>query len=649
MEDTPAGHAEEKLTIIAAIERDDQSSDDYWCHDPSNNDNGDADDDDEEEEEEADDIIEDADEHSLVVARFRRRNSLPTDPSSVYDSVQSQGETATKNDRFAPGFNNHEMWSDGATLDTQLPSVKRTISADASLLSDDWTLGEMADSIAPEELPQQQQYNSGEFRGRKSDVCTPNGVPIFSNETPSTIKQTGRSPMEKIEHIPSLDTDSSSKEPSTTSAVARFPIAHHKNRKTSEQPKKDDSQPDTTKQEPKGSTSTGRSSARRTTQKPRKERDALRGRKPPKIPEVIPAAQDVDMRSPSTLTSTQISVLSSSRSRQQGQGLQALRQRHTKQSPKQHKSRPLNLHVESGNVRASIPDDDYTIGASTISTNFSTTQRTMSDKTVSIRSLFQPNSTSSSQVPRLPQRREEVADFDDIIDVDHGKNPPQQPKRSCEDDDDIADSMHIPEREITIDDLFTGKITLKKPLGSSDEHPSVLRRPSGDADDVLEMIESNHSPDGSEHAEDMSLEDSGHFNSPSRQSRQSIAAAIGNKIPMSPRTLGSQKSKASPAPLPRHPGGASIEAERPNLPKPTRESNNGSSSDHSNPQQLQPKESPLGKSNNTTVSERIYDGAGQSSASPSESSKKSKRRSKLGLFKRVASWKGAVPLEDDEA
>ena len=57
--------------------------------------------------------------------------------------------------------------------------------------------------------------------------------------------------------------------------------------------------------------------------------------------------------------------------------------------------------------------DEISVGASTITTNFTATQRDRDDATVSERSLFEPTSSiNPSQMPRIPQRR--TATFDEL-------------------------------------------------------------------------------------------------------------------------------------------------------------------------------------------------------------------------------------------
>ncbi len=616
MEDTPAGHAEEKLTIVSAIENDDQSSD--WRNDESDC------------LEEDDDIIDDTDEHSLVIARARRRNSLPTDPSSAYDHTQVQGEPA-KNDRFAPGFNNYHMWSGGAAFDTHLTAVQRSISVDASLLSDDLTsVGDVGDSRL--------QY------GLQQNFVTPNGV-ISSGgapETQPTVRQSGGKGIGKMHHAPNLDTDSSGKDTSIDSESrleGRGPVDKNLRRKASVKKRTpSDIQPATENYEKKGSNSSGRSSQRRSTNKPRKERDALHNRKSRKLPDVVPTPMGHDIRSPSTLGSTPISVVSSHRSH----SLPASRLRHPKNSPKQSAPRPLNLHVESCNECSQLADDDDTLGASTITTNFSTTQRTTSDKTVSTRSLFQSNTMNSSHTLRLPQRRSDPNNFDDS-DPD-GRKPPQQPRRSV--DDDITESSDLPDSEITSDELFAPKVLVKKPISKKLESSSVLRRPSGDGDDLLEMIESSHVQDETESSEDASLEDSGTFGLKDQQKSENNNDDDHHS---SQSNSASRKQHRQPY-LQLNPVTPSIVLESEittTLPSGMSALSKPIDFDDSARRGEAPEQGKDGVV--PIVSERIDDETCTSAVSPGDvTKKKKKKKSMLGLFKRVASWKGAVPLDDEK-
>ncbi|KAL3908584.1 MAG: hypothetical protein SGILL_008429 [Bacillariaceae sp.] len=58
-------------------------------------------------------------------------------------------------------------------------------------------------------------------------------------------------------------------------------------------------------------------------------------------------------------------------------------------------------------------DDDHTLGASTITTNFSATQRTSGDNTISTRSLFRTGGMPSSDMMRMPQRRTYDSDVEE--------------------------------------------------------------------------------------------------------------------------------------------------------------------------------------------------------------------------------------------
>jgi hypothetical protein len=64
------------------------------------------------------------------------------------------------------------------------------------------------------------------------------------------------------------------------------------------------------------------------------------------------------------------------------------------------------MHSGSTGLESHFGKDEISVGATTITTNFTLTQRDRDDATVSERSLFQPTTTiNPSQIPRIPQRR----------------------------------------------------------------------------------------------------------------------------------------------------------------------------------------------------------------------------------------------------
>jgi len=343
--------------------------------------------------------------------------------------------------------------------------------------------------------------------------------------------------------------------------------------------------------------------------------------------------------------------MSSGRSHQQNQSLQALRHYHsqTSSSPKRRPNKSLTHHVESSRDRSPPADgDEHTLGASTITTNFSTTQRTRGDNTVSTRSLFQSDLMSSSETPRLPQRRNDGSDFDDDSDDDDGgqKNPPSLPKRS---EDEF--STEVPDTTtITAEDLFTGKATVETPLGVG-ECWTVLRRPSGEGDDMLSMIESTHQ---SKSSEDLSLGSSEGSNSLKRWHKEHAIALQAHRrehvdgiphtkafLQLNPGDQGVvvESEVADVADL-KSPMTTSVASE---IPPAVGLADDGAEQGDQNVEKVDG----TAAAADVHVNERVY-GVGQSPTSPRDSPKKNKKKSRLGLFKRVVSWKGAVPLKDED-
>lgn len=620
-EDTPAGHAEERLVMVSAIEHDDQSGD--WGIDDS------------EFLEEDEDIIEDEDEHSLAVARSRGLNSLPTDPSSANGS-SNQVDVNADRDRFAPAFNNRDRWKHGEKLEDKSPDVERAVSADESLLSDTNEEEDLESSSEISKLATE--------KWEKPSLFPDEGVPDDGGDegndrTPATAKRSGgtRRPG-RMKAAPDLEVESLRKDDATSNSSftesTTEPLVSTPKRKSSRRQKKPPSslQSSTGRQEKKGSESTGRNSHRQSAHRPRKERDALHAQKHRKVPDDIPTTLSPDgtvqspmtssLRSPmsSSLTSTANSqIMTSSRSQQQHQSLKALRRhhaanRHPTSKSKRHPNSSLNDHVGSSRDHSgTVEVDDDTLGASTISTNFTTTQRTRGDNTVSERSLFQSDRTGSSQIPRIPQRHIEESDSEDS-DEDE-KNHPQQTTRTK--DNQIS---AIQKAAMTAEDLFSRNASVDKPVGGRNDFSAVLRRPSGEGDDILEMGDEDFSL-GSADQTDGTPQPAAFLQlNPSEHGVVIEADIVDTKT-------GEFHTEAL---LQVDPGATQSVSIEP------KDSSGVISCDKS--EQLE-------KVNEETVvdlSKRIY-GVG-ADGSPG----KNKKKSRLGLFKKMASWKGKVSLDEEK-
>ena len=408
-EDTPGGHAEDTLVLVPGIENDQQS---FYL-----------DNEDSEVLDEDDDIIDDPDEHSLVIARTRTTGSLPRDPSFLSQSHQFQNSVA---DRFNPSFNNLEMWDTDAHHHDVITPIS---SGDVSVLSgvqgiEDW--------------------EPGSERESNTVACTMDNLEkLFLSEDEAV---EDKQKMASQDYI------------AVEGKLSKIEPTGYYSPKESRD-------------------GTGRSSTRRKPGKGRKKRDALRARIKRKG-----SAAEPTMLDPSDLVKTPVSPSSTSNSQSlylslllsQPQAPVDDSQEDKIRSPKRTNS--LNLHVGRGSdfLRATDCDED-TIGASTITTNFSTTQRTRGDNTVSTRSLFKSDQMSFSATPKLPRRVEADSDSESSESEDL---PPKMNGIDSTVDYEV-------QLEGSLDNPFNQMAVLMETPRARKRSDLFVRRPSGGEDSAL--------------------------------------------------------------------------------------------------------------------------------------------------------------------
>jgi hypothetical protein len=627
MEDAPAGHAEEKLVIVSAIENDDQSGD--WAIDDSVF------------LDEDDDINEYEDEHSVAAARARGLNSLPTDPSSA-NGASGQLVVNADHDRFAPAFNNRDRWKYSTKGGKEAPAVVPSTSADVSLVSD---THEEEDLESSSELG---NYTFEDETEKNALAPDDDDGDCGNSRTPATAKRSGGTRSGRMQAAPDLEAESMAKDSMADSAAEHQSLVNGPQRKssTTRRAKKSPSSASSTGRNEKSSESTGRSSQQQSAHRPRKVRDALHSRKHKKVPDAVPTSMSSVVGSPmsSSLTSfaNTISPTISSRSFQQQQSLKALQRHHGKNPHSSSKQRPnnsLNQHVEGGRDRfRGHEKDDDTLGASTISTNFTTTQRTSGDTTVSERSLFRSDKMGSSQIPRIPQRHSEGSDSEDG-DI-HGGNLPQQAIRTTDDH-----ASNIQDAARAAENLFSGNIAGGKPQSSKGLRNAFLRPPSGGDDDLLAMVDStvlDNTIQSVSTSEDFSL----------GSSEQQVDGAPPTKafLQLNPSDHGVVVESEV---VDSKTGELHVETIL-ELDAVATQSGSGCAGVNSS-EQSEPNKSAVGGGWQTLekvkgepvvdLSARIYGmGAPGSPDSPS----KKKKKSRLALFKKMTSWKGKVTLDDKE-
>jgi len=408
-EDTPGGHAPEKLSIVDGVE--------YLT------DSLDEDDDIMDEDDEDDDIIHDG----ITVDRPSRKQVMPQDPVNRGPSAL-QSSDMNREDRFNPSFQNKEMWKSADNAE-----MEYVVSGDVSIRSDQLggdhdTVSELATTFTDEHTLTNHTYDT-------SLLEHDDKYPINNAATPATEKRIGgrRNGIDTTPSVPTLDR-------------SEDPGSYHENNINNNASHLSASVPDgdvetCIETEPLNDSSssgnyanrtkvvsksaqgyqksvgsgTGKSPRRKSSRKSSKRRAGKRPGNGNAVPSVVPASTQLELspsigRSPlsSSLASTPTSLSMVSSGRQSGTAAQtAALQTLREQLPRTGmlNNKPLQLHVGRESSLSFLEDDDHTLGASTITTNFSTTQRTYGDNTVSSRSLFRSERMKGSDLLKVPQRR----------------------------------------------------------------------------------------------------------------------------------------------------------------------------------------------------------------------------------------------------
>ena len=615
MEDTPGGHAPEKMQIVSGIEFYDEEDATSWRPGV------------EEPLEEDDDIHEEEEmEFGDLERSSLRRQSLPSDPQVI------------AGDRFDPSFKNHDMWG----TDDEADKILMGSSADCSILSE----GDLEEAGATALGGKVDDQEISEHEELIEDIDDDKSSNV--SKTPATAKRSGGTRRtDNMSPLPNLEADSAHKDgevedeslPHPAAVPEDGPLDSPKKKAPRRRKKSQSSTPSSVAhshrrhssalERGKGSNS-GRSSKQRTrTSGSRRhsgmERGTMRGSdRSRKVPDVIAASPNNDgvsyVRSPmsSSLTSTPTSMQSSSR--QQQQRITALRSMLTQQSPRRRRNKPLQLHVNRDNATTDDDGDEHTLGASTITTNFSTTQRTMGDNTVSTRSLFKSERMSVSETLTIPQRRR--ADSD------------SESERSANRDSGL---LSTPEKETSIDHPFPresspGKRDLK----------TALRRPSGEGDDLLAMVETVQS-----HTSDESFSEGSEFQ---KWKQENASDLISPKASIRKKTEGGESQFLQLNPQSEGVLVDSKVATVPNIDDPL--------DDPSGQRNLAKLEELFGHNDEARDSfdmEKLPprpDFSQDTQHAPDSPggvhTKVKKKKSRLSLFRRVKSWKGVVALSDDE-
>ena len=690
-EDTPGGHiAPENFVIVPAIEdsdiEDDKTDDDYECC-----------------LEEDEDIVDD----SLLMGSNikpkrldinRTQQSLPDDipthtaaeatvPTKTTDGGKRHLSAHIQSgvqDRFDPSFKNSDMWT---TDDEQEAKLTRSHSGSVSILSDRM---EDVDDLALDSSGHIDDHQTCKTSSTGGEVSAPNnkrdGGDVSMSKTPATTKRSGRrrysagnmqglpnlssslrsnnqkqndgDPDDSIEYgtsvLESAQANSSKKKPrrkKKSKSLTSASSAKHSSRTGAHTSPKHIH--DAARGNNSGSSSSNRRSAHtnsgsKSRTAPGMERNLIRNpRGGRKIPDVVPATPSQSNHSwlrcspmSSSLTSTPSSTLNSSAMQQrQLNSLQHLRR-------KKKKNKSLNAHVgrEQPFNPPTYDTDDHTLGASTITTNFSATYRTRGDNTVSSRSLFRSDKMSHSDALKVPQRRKEADSDYELSDAE------DQSSSHIDEVDEMHGSAEICTQAIA--EILDGKIPPPE-----NAFKTLLRRPSGDLDnlhDAFDLIISDGEEKEGSARDDDGADDGSNASDFVRWQKEN-----GNLI--SPGGLDKKIEPGEHAFLELNIDDVALHVENKKVTEVTQVLAT------TPPSSFSPSGADM--TNNSVALEKLDEDAkveGKETApmrqkngevlcapdSPSEQHGKKKKKAKggrFGLFKRVQSWKGAMALKDDEA
>jgi hypothetical protein len=441
LDDTPGGHAPEKLVIVPGVEfldgEEDETSPNYYSDEgPALEEDDDIVDDPYLYEDARSEALNDDYRYSESQARSYRTKALPADPIEGVTSLRQPNGDCLQ-DRFDPSFKNNDMWTTDDDATPEKRRIRRFPSGDVSLLSvpvsllpDDSHTGR--DTISSHAF----SSDTGDDISEHDEIDEDNNhdKPSADSKSPATARRSDGRRQEQMDIMSELQQDFAiviaedadiEDDCDFESSKAKHPASvpedeSRRKKKSNQDSMQHRNSTGAERISPTKGNGSGRSSKRLSERTGSRrppgmmvERNATRaaGNRPP--PDYIPQSPLQDARSyvgrspmssPLTSTPTSRSWVSSA---QQQQAMQALRQR---ASPRQ-TNKPLRLHVGQDYPSSAGDDDEHTLGASTISTNFTTTQRTRGDNTVSTRSLFQSERMSiTEESPQIPQRRRAYSD-----------------------------------------------------------------------------------------------------------------------------------------------------------------------------------------------------------------------------------------------
>jgi hypothetical protein len=666
MEDTPGGHAPDKLVIVRGVEFFDEEDDESLRHslersrlhaddeedDDIHDDRGyivqdsrndvDLEEDDAEDDDDDDDDDDGEGDGSNSVARTFRTKSLPSDPGA---RAGNEALPRLSKSRFDPSYTNNDMWTTDDDASLQKAYGRFGNSSDLSLLS----MSDPRDasrtnrsglsssyggiSSTTDEISEHDEIDDDQHTGQ-SRAASANHLSVDRTKTPTEKRSGGRRHLadsEDLDSFPELSPNVASDlaeddeiDEEEDEMLARHPASVPEDGPLGS--KKKSSSTSTRRKTKSGTVGKPSNSSRRSNSGSsnrrtsgggyKKKSDALdrsaarfSGRDSSRRSDIVPSTPVREIssyvRSPlsSSLTSTPnsfsnsrswVSSIRQQASQQQAQGTSSNANNITRDSPRRRKNKPLHMYMESHRPQ-DLADDEHTLGASTITTNFSVTQRTYGDNTVSTRSLFRSEPMPVSEPLQIPRRRadsdhtEEDKANDVGVAASTGSSHPKTPAAIT------AFDILDPVTKDQSNDSFDPNL----PMVSKLSRPKSLRRPSGDNDELLLGLG----------ADDFSEDSSG---ASSLGRRASVEKLQSKKfLQLDPNSLGLTV-------------------------------NNGRDEGVG-----EPTVDPVVESADDAGMPELTDWKDSSGpVSPGDGT--SKRRFKLKLFKRGKSWKGAVALADEE-
>jgi len=343
---------------------------------------------------EDDDIIDDEDEHSLAVKRFRRQTGLPPDPIGPPQELTEGHSSSARMDRFNPRFSDTSAGTD--RFNRRFSDTTAGIDRFNATFNNynTWMDGEQSGTVlADAETPR--------FSHRKAtssnDASSPSRRTITSDfgsesqKTPKTPKTNNSGEGRRRTKLrPSMDAESFLNDQQRRHDANHSPVYQDESGRNSSSRKR-------------AETDSGRRAFSTSWQSgnPHYDKNGSHSDRTSGVSMLLSPGGTPTSPMTSSFTSTPKSFRSSSQN--QKNSLQALLRFHSNNTRKRNGT-GLDDHLGR---------DEMSVGASTITTNFTITQRDRDDATVSERSLFQPTSSHPSQMPKIPQRRPATFDEQD--------------------------------------------------------------------------------------------------------------------------------------------------------------------------------------------------------------------------------------------